>query len=87
MLGLSLSKILFTVMLIVAVWQTYRKLAPWIARLQERDQPAPSRPAAAKPSRPADARSVELVACPHCGTFVPRGQLCASRDDCRVRHG
>ncbi|MFO1067025.1 MAG: hypothetical protein U1E14_00695 [Geminicoccaceae bacterium] len=91
MLGMSLSKILFTILMIVAVWQTYRQIRPWLEKLQQREapprRPAPGPSARAQQAGPAQPRPVDLAACPHCGTFVPRGTFCPDRDHCRVRHG
>ncbi len=92
MFGLSLTKILFTVLVIVAVWKGFRLLG----RLQERRaerarRPAPARRAAAAARRPAPPppdETLELEPCPLCGTYVPRGTRCDSVARCvRRREG
>jgi hypothetical protein len=87
MLGISLSKILFTILLAIVVWRAFKMVGPLISRMQGAP---PSRRAQGRPTRPAagakaDARAVELVACPHCGTFVPKTTMCPSRDHCRLQ--
>lgn len=84
MLGLSLSKIIFTILVIVAVWRAWKWLAPLLARMQAPDRPeAPARAAERRPGP----RPLDLVECPHCGTFVPQGTACRSREACTVRRG
>ena len=78
MLGLSLTKILFTVLVIVAVWRAFTLLN----RLQERQRQAmaASRRGGREPSRGGRPSSgpgvVDMVQCPACGAYVPRGQPC-----------
>ena len=83
-----LNKVLFTFLLIFVVWRAAKMIGPLLARVQGEPPPAP-RPgrsqARRQPARPATA--VDLVACPHCGTFVPRGPVCPSRAACRLQHG
>jgi hypothetical protein len=80
-LGLSLTKILFTVLVIVAVWRAFALLN----RLQERQRQAVEaarrggrRDEPSRGGRPSSSRSgvVEMVQCPACGAYVPRGQPC-----------
>jgi len=91
-LGLSLTKILFTILVVVAVWKGFRLLK----RLQEQRaerarRPAPARRTAAATHRPASPPfedALELDPCPLCGTYVPRGTRCASIARCvRRREG
>lgn len=89
MFGLSLSKILFTVLLIVAVWRAYKMVGPLLARLQQANAPEPARPKpppAGAPGPRAKA-AVDLVECPKCGTFVPAGTWCPSKEACTLRRG
>jgi len=84
MFGLSINKILFTVLLIVAVWRGFKLLEQFRAQRIERQDAEPKpRP---KPEPPPRARAeVELAACPDCGTFGPRGSACSNCQ--RSRHG
>lgn len=87
MLGISLSKILFTILLAIAVWRAFKMVGPLVSRMQ--GAPAARRPQArasrAGPAQKADMRAVELVACPHCGTFVPKTTMCPSQEHCRLQ--
>ncbi|MBK8906355.1 MAG: hypothetical protein IPM60_00125 [Rhodospirillales bacterium] len=74
MLGLSLSKVLFTALVILAVWYGYR----WWTRVESRrradlearmrDEIGRSRGGATR--RPAGRGADELVRCAVCGTYV-----------------
>ena len=83
MLGLSLSKILFTVMLVVAVWKGWRLLS--VIRDKISDPPAeqvqrsPRRAARARP------QAETLYECPHCHTYVPNGTICRSKEHCVLK--
>ena len=79
MLGLSLSKILFTILIIVAIWKGFTLLS----RLaNQRQATVKKRPAghASQDARP-PAGTIELRACPRCGAYVdPReGCRCGAR--------
>lgn len=92
MFGFSLPKILFTVVVIMAVWYGFK----WVSRLQnQREDEArdrlrrrgTARPSAAsrRDPGPADPGPVtqELVACAVCGDFVPeQGARSCGRKDC-----
>jgi len=85
MLGLSLSKILFTVMLVLAVWKGWRLLS--VIRDKISDPPADQvrqRPSHAPPSRP---KAETLYECPHCHTYVPNGTICRSKEHCVLKQG
>ena len=86
MFGFSLTKLLFTVVVIVAVWYGFK----WVGRMQSQR----SRPPRAMRRRPAR-RSAEtihhepandtqdMVQCPTCGDFVPgRGMRNCGRENC-----
>ena len=78
MFGLSIGEVIFTAILVVVVWRAFKywerikdgSAARPRVQGEARKRPAPG----AKPARPP---VVELVACPHCGTFHPKGQPCA----------
>lgn len=60
-MGLSFTQILFTVVVVVAVW----RLIGMVERRRRLNASA----------RHED-RAVEVVRCPHCGTYAPRGGGC-----------
>jgi len=78
-LGLSLSKILVTILIVVAIWKGFTM----VSRLASERQAAVKRRAAADAARPASRAqrpgTVELRACPRCGAYVD------PREDCRCR--
>lgn len=73
MFGLfSLPKILFTVAIVVAVWQGFK----WLNRrneLQQRRADEVERDAAKAASRAERDEVEDMVQCPDCGAFVPKG--------------
>ena len=81
MLGLSLTKILFTILVIVAVWRAFALLN----RLQERQrqQAVEAARREREPSRGGRTSSpsgvVDMVQCPDCGAYVPRGRACGCK--------
>ncbi|GBD42271.1 hypothetical protein HRbin39_01660 [bacterium HR39] len=90
MFGLSLTKLLFTVLVIVAVWKGFRMLG----RLQEQRaerarreaaRRAPASAARRTPPPPAPDGTLELEPCPLCGTYVPSGTRCESIQTCTRR--
>lgn len=80
MFSLSFSKLLLTVLVIVAVWRGFRLFQQWQARIAAANEPPLGRPRAA-------AKATDLVECPRCGLFVPNGTVCRSRAECRYRRG
>ncbi|MEK9753492.1 MAG: hypothetical protein VW338_09830 [Rhodospirillaceae bacterium] len=69
MFGFSLPKILFTVVIIVVVWQAFK----WLNRrgeLQQRRAEEVERDAA---TRARSAEVEDMVQCPDCGAYVPQG--------------
>lgn len=73
-LGLSLGKILFTVLVIIAVWKAFSM----ISRLQQTRR-GEVRDEARRPARRRNGKTVELVECPHCGAFHDPATGCACR--------
>ena len=83
MLGLSLSKVLFTALLILAVWKGWRLMQ--IIRDKISD---PADYAVQDKRKRASVRSAEtLYECPHCHTYVPNGTICRSKDHCVLKQG
>ncbi len=69
MLGFSVSKILFTIAVLVIVWQVFKRLhkrknlsKEWSKKVEAKDQVS------------GDQSQVEnMVKCPDCGAYVPEG--------------
>lgn len=88
MFGLSLTKILFTIMVVLAVWYGYR----WIGRvharrrveLDEQMRREMRQASKRRPDRSGGATKAEdLVPCGTCGSYVPaRGPRNCGRADC-----
>lgn len=76
MLGLSIGKLLVLALVIVIVWQVFKRMGNQAARTAQARRETPRE----------RARSVgeDLIACPACGTYAPHGLAkCPSgRDDC-----
>ena len=60
-MGLSFTQILFTIVVVVAVW----RLVGFFERRRRLERPARD-----------GNRPVEVEKCPRCGTYVPRGEPC-----------
>lgn len=77
MFGVSFTKLLFTILAIVAIWRVFKLVQRWQER---RDLARTGKPAGH--SRPT-ASALDLEACPLCGTYVPRhGPRCRAPEDC-----
>ena len=77
MFGFSFNKLLFTVLLIVAVWRGFRFFEKLRIQRQASQAAAPKQRAKAE-ARPRAKGEVDLAACPKCGTFGPRGSDCVN---------
>ncbi len=93
MFGFSLTKILFTLAVIIIVWQGYK----WLGRMQTR-RDAIARETARGRGRggratattnaaaPSSAEVEDMVECTVCGAFVPaRGAVSCGRGECPYR--
>jgi membrane protein implicated in regulation of membrane protease activity len=88
MFGLSLTKILFTLAVVVIVWQGYK----WLGRMQTRRDAIARETArgsgrggraAAAAAAPSSAEVEDMVECTVCGAFVPaRGAVSCGRGEC-----
>ena len=89
MFGLSLTKILFTLAVVVIVWQGYK----WLGRMQTRRDAIAretargsgrgGRATAAAAAAPSSAEVEDMVECTICGAFVPaRGAVSCGRGEC-----
>lgn len=85
MLGLSLSKILFTILLIVAVWKGWRLM---LAIRDKISDPADyARSPRQRAAKPAPKATETLYQCPYCHTYVPNGTICRSTERCIRKNG
>ncbi len=76
MLGLSLSKILFTILIIVAVWKGFALVSRLAGERQatvKRRRKAEPAAGAARPQRPG---TIELRECPRCGAYIDPREGC-----------
>ncbi len=86
MFGLSLTKILFTLAVVVIVWQGYK----WLGRMQTRRDAiaretarGSGRGGRATAAPPSPAEFEDMVECTVCGSFVPaRGAVSCGRGEC-----
>jgi hypothetical protein len=77
--GLSLSKLLFTILLVVAVWKAFA-LVGRLARARQAEAVG-RRPGGQR--RTPSQRTIELVECPRCGAYFDPGEGCT----CNHRRG
>jgi hypothetical protein len=84
MLGLSLSKILFTAMLVVAVWKGWRMLS--VIRDKIGDPAAEQVRRGPRQDAPKRPEAETLYECPHCRTYVPNGTICRSKEHCVLKN-
>ncbi len=86
MFGISLTKVLFTLAVILIVWQGYK----WLGRMQTRrdaiareNARAAGRGGRSTAAAAAPADAEDMVECAVCGAFVPaRGAVSCGRDGC-----
>ncbi len=81
MLGFSLTKLLFTILVIVAVWRGFQL----VQRLQKAPTRRPQRRFRVRRDRRPPAPAMDLVPCPKCGAYVTPGTDCPSVERCRLR--
>jgi uncharacterized protein len=88
MFGLSLSKLLFTIVAVLAVWYGYRWIGRVLARRRaelEEQMRLDIRQASKRGpgGSGATAKAEDLIPCGSCGDYVPaRGARNCGRDDC-----
>jgi hypothetical protein len=73
MFTLSLSKVVFTIVVVIAVWKAFA----YVGRLAQERQQANAvhrRPAGAPKATPR--RTIDLVECPRCGAYVDPQEGC-----------
>lgn len=82
MLGLSLSKILFTIFLVIAVWRGFKLFEKFRGTLSDDESVVGRAASRMKKRRSASSRTTttEMVRCSNCGTFLPQGDRCDCRD-------
>jgi len=82
MLGLSIGKILVIIGVVLAVWRGLKMVTALRDRLDLQEKLRAQRE---RETTRAAARPTELVECPKCGTFVPNGTICLSKEQCRLK--
>lgn len=82
MFGLSLSKIIFTALLILAVWKGWKLMAAIRERISD---PADYVETKKRKRAPSPKEAETLYECPHCHTYVPNGTICRSKDECVLK--
>jgi hypothetical protein len=73
MFGLSLGKLVFTILIVIAVWKAFA----YVGRLAHEHRQANAvhrRPASAPKAAPR--RTIDLVECPRCGAYVDPREGC-----------
>ena len=85
MFGFSLPKLLFTILVIAAVWYGFKMLARWQERRENADgaERAPARRRRRRRETAAAPEAEDMVACALCGTYVAaQGARSCGRADC-----
>jgi hypothetical protein len=87
MLGLSLSKILVLIAVIIILWRGAKLLGFLKDRIASDPPrgPVPNQRARPREEPPHPSRAQDLFECPKCGMFVPNGTFCISKEQCRLR--
>jgi len=81
-LGISLSKILFTIMIVIAVWKGFALVNRFANERQAAAKRRGARPASgARKSSKAEQGAIELRECPRCGAYIDPRENCS----CGVR--
>jgi ribosomal protein L32 len=83
MFTLSFGKILVLILVIVTLWRGMRIfnfLKNTLAGDPEQERVRDRQRTAARPAQ-------ELIECPKCGTYVPNGTFCVSKERCSLRQG
>lgn len=79
MLGLSVGKVLFTVVIVAAVVYGWK----WMNRVQVRQNQASRRVHEERPRQRPAVEAVDMTQCPTCGDYVPaKGAKSCGRQDC-----
>jgi hypothetical protein len=73
MFGLTVSKLLFTVLIAVLLWVAFRKLNALLAHRDAGEVPGR---ASRRPQPRHAGAAVDLAPCPRCGTYIARGSTC-----------
>jgi len=73
MFGLSISKILFTIFVVVAVWKGFAL----VSRLARDRKTATKGRVATGGSKPSGAQTVELIECKGCGAYIDPREGCS----------
>ncbi|MBK1664491.1 hypothetical protein CKO38_06100 [Rhodospirillum rubrum] len=83
-MGLSLAKLIFTVLAIIGVWTIFRLVQrkalgrrPQTPAARGAEAARRTTRARARASGATDSDDLDLVRCPDCGAFVPQGTPCS----------
>ncbi len=83
MFGLSLTKILLTIFVIVAVWYGFRAFNRYQALRAAREREMPKRNSRAPSGGSARVQAEDMIECRTCGAFVAASrQVACGRKDC-----
>lgn len=85
MFGLSLTKIIFTIAVVVLVWNAFKYLTRLQDRREQRERVKQRDQSASQPehqSKGGKAGIEEMVECQVCGAYVARGAKSCGRDGC-----
>jgi ribosomal protein L32 len=83
MFGLSIAKILVIVGIILALWRGMKMLKTFRDAADRYNRLAAERERRRGEQQVGSA--TELFECPKCGTFVPNGTICPSRERCLLK--
>ena len=84
MFGLSIAKLLLIIAIVLALWRGMKMLTALRNAADRHNRLAEER----SRQRRREGRvgsATELFECPKCGTFVPNGTICPSRERCLLR--
>ncbi len=83
MFGFSLTKLLFTIAIVLIVWYGFKMVGRLDAERKQRVKAAARKTPKSRRSEAASNDTEDMVACPSCGTYVSVGGARAcGRDDC-----
>ena len=85
MFGFSLTKILFTIAVVVLVWNAFKYIARFQDQRAQRERVKKQDRSASRSedqSKGGKAGIEEMVECRVCGAYVARGAKSCGRDDC-----
>lgn len=84
MLGFSLTKVLFTALVVVGVWMLFKKFGAVKSGESRADRVRRAAESAVRGGRPKESEgaTVDLIECPSCGNWIAPGTSCS----CGYKH-